>query len=207
MQAARILIVEDEFITLDALRDALTDMGYEISGDAMSADEAIAVLEQRETDLAILDIHLRNSKSGIWIGSQIKARFNIPFIYLTAYGDKGTIAAAAEVEPASYLVKPFSTPDLHAAIELAMHQQISKTAAGKVKVNSEKLTMEDSIFVKDELMFRRLSVADIYFVQSFRNYLEIQTEKGKFIVRSTLQDFADRLPDRSFWSNFLPSGR
>ncbi|MEM9836871.1 MAG: response regulator [Bacteroidota bacterium] len=194
MQSARILIVEDEFITLDALRDALTDMGYHISGDAMTAEEAIAVLEAGATDLAILDIHLRNSKSGIWIGQQIQERFHIPFIYLTAYGDKGTIAAAAEVQPASYLVKPFSTPDLHAAIELAMHQRPKSTTSSK------RLTLEDSIFVKDELMFRRLVIGEILFVQSFRNYLEIQTVQQKFIIRSTLQDFAAQVPATVFVS-------
>lgn len=193
MTPLRILIVEDEFITLDALRDVLTDLGYQISGDAMKADKAISILEEGLTDLAILDIHLRNSQSGIWIGRQIQERFHIPFIYLTAFGDKGTIAAAAEVKPSSYLVKPFVTADLHAAIELAMHQHRPTTSTPK-----KQLRLEDSIFVKDELMFRRLTIRDILFAQSFRNYLEIQTASRKFIVRSTLQDFSTQLPENYF---------
>ena len=60
MKKIRVLIVEDEFITLDTLRDELEEIGYEIAGGAMKAQEALEILEQGDTDIAILDIHLKS---------------------------------------------------------------------------------------------------------------------------------------------------
>ncbi len=208
----RILIVEDEFITMDALRDALTGMGYGISGDAMRADEALKVLDEGQTDLAILDIHIKGARSGIWLAEQIRERYHIPFIFLTAFGDKQTIADAARTQPGSYLVKPFVEQDLHAAIELALHTHTAivpsvvlpepttpKPPTELPVEQPKRLLISDSIFVKDDLIYRRISVSEIQFVQSFRNYIEISTGQGKkYLLRSTLKEFLSQLPPTEF---------
>ncbi len=213
----RILIVEDEFLTLNDLRSALERMGYAISGDAMRADEALAVLEEGQTDLAILDIHIKGARSGIWLAEQIRERYNIPFIFLTAFSDKATIADAARTLPESYLIKPFVREDLFAAIELAVHTFASRNylspssypasqpppapAAAPPEQENErkKLLLTDSIFVKSELVFSRITVADIRYLQSFRNYLELHVASGKkYVLRSTLRDFMDQLPGEVF---------
>ena len=79
----RILIVEDEFVTLDLLRDYLEESGYEVSGDAMSAEEAITILEQGQTDFALLDINIKGYRDGIWLAEQINKKYQIPFIFIT----------------------------------------------------------------------------------------------------------------------------
>lgn len=206
----RILIVEDEFITMDALSDALRGMGYGISGDAMRADEALAILEKGETDLAILDIHIKGARSGIWLAEQIKEKYDIPFIFLTAFGDKATIADAAKTNPGSYLVKPFVEQDLHAAIELAVNTYASRRALAipspatlvsdtAPAAPPRTLLISDSIFVKDDLVFRRVPIAEILFIQSFRNYLELNVGKGRqHVLRSTMKDFMAQLPPDVF---------
>jgi CheY-like chemotaxis protein len=102
----RILIVEDEFITLDLLKDYVIELGYHVSGDAINAEEAISVLEKNETDLVLLDINLTKEKDGIWIAEQINTKYKIPFIFISAYSDAETIKKAAFWHPSAYLVKP-----------------------------------------------------------------------------------------------------
>jgi len=203
----RILIVEDEFITMDALSDALTGMGYAIAGDAMRADEAIAVLDKGQTDLAILDIHIKGARSGIWLAEQIREKYDIPFIFLTAFGDKQTIADASRTNPGSYLVKPFVEQDLHAAIELAVNTYSSRHFLPESSVKTvpilveepNKLLLTDSVFVKDDLIFRRVVVKDIQYIQSYRNYIELNVGQGrKHVLRSTLKDFIAQLPPETF---------
>jgi DNA-binding LytR/AlgR family response regulator len=203
----RILIVEDEFITMDALRDALTGMGYGISGDAMKANDALSILDEGQTDLAILDIHIKGARSGIWLAEQIRERYHIPFIFLTAFGDKQTIADASRTQPGSYLVKPFVEQDLHAAIELALntYASLAPLSASVPSVPSvpetqqSQLLINDSVFVKDDLVYRRISVADLQYIQSFRNYLELNVGQGKkYVLRSTLKDFLAQLPPDVF---------
>lgn len=195
----RILIVEDEFITLNALDSTLKQMGYEISGDAMSAEEALIILEKGTTDLAILDIHLKKGPSGIWLAGEIQKRFKIPFIFLSAFGDKGTIAEAAATKPSGYLVKPFVVKDLHAAIELALYSYAGTKPAVDKEAKATGLLINDSIFVKDQLVYQRIPVRDIEYVQAFRNYLEISACDKKYVLRSSLKNFADRLPQEYFF--------
>lgn len=212
----RILIVEDEFLTLEALRDALEGMGYAISGDAMRADKALAILEEGGTDLAILDIQIKGARSGIWLAEQIRERFEMPFIFLTAFSDKATIVDAARTQPESYLVKPFVKEDLFAAIELAVYSYAARhhlplpssapltssapaTAPPEPIAEIKALLLTDSIFLKDDLVYHRISVADIQFIQSFRNYLELDLGQGeKRVLRSTLKDFVAQLPSDVF---------
>ena len=202
MKKVRVLIVEDEFITLDTLRGELEDLGYEISGDAMKAEEALKILEREDTDVAILDIHLKGSQSGIWLAGQIRQRYNIPFIFLSAFSDRTTIAEAAETQPSSYLVKPFTQADLYTAIELALlkhsqHQEQLELAEGHTGVKKE-LLINHSIFVKDDLTYRKIPLRDICYVEAFKNYLELQLDSGRHIIRSTLKDFLHVLPHAYF---------
>ena len=61
----KILIVEDELIIAEDVRNMLAKMGYEVVGNAMDYDEALAVLETTTPDLILLDINLHGKiKSG-----------------------------------------------------------------------------------------------------------------------------------------------
>lgn len=203
----RVLIVEDEFITLDTLRDELEDIGYEISGDAMKAPEALAILERGDTDIAILDIHLKGSKSGIWLGAQIRDKYHIPFIFLSAFSDRKTIAEAAETKPASYLVKPFTQADLYTAIEIALLTHAKNVEGLQLPESHSRVTGEllikDSIFVKEDMTYKKIPIRDIRYVEAFKNYLELQLSTERHVIRSTLKDFLAVLPE----SNFLQTHR
>ena len=198
----KVMIVEDEFITLDNLRDILEEIGYEISGDAMNADEAIEILEEGETDIAILDINLRDSKSGLWIGQQINEKYKIPFIYLTAYSDQSTVEMAATTEPYSYLVKPFTREDIFVAIEVAMKNFEARKnltqLQNQTSQEKEEAAQEDYIFVKEDSIYVKISLSEIYYIEAFKNYLELQVEDGRYVIRSTLKDFFTKLPKNRF---------
>ncbi len=135
----RILIVEDEFVTLDNLRDSLERCGYTVSGDAMSVQEAVQVLDRRETDLAIVDINLRGVQAGLELGNIIRRDYRLPFLYLSAYSDQATVAAAAATKPSGYLVKPFQLLDLQNAIRLALHQAPAQEASPEPEADAGKI--------------------------------------------------------------------
>src|SRR5687767_9217328 len=126
-EGINILIVEDEFITQKTIKEALNELGYSISGDAMDAEEALNILDKKTTDLAILDIQIQGDKDGIWIAKEIKEKYKIPFIFLTANADKNTVKRASETEPNGYLIKPFDKQDIFAAIETALRNFSAKT--------------------------------------------------------------------------------
>ncbi len=188
-----ILIVEDEFITLDNLQDLAEDLGYAVSGTAMKAEQAIEILDRGNTDIAILDIHLKGEKSGIWVAQRIQKTYKIPFIFLSAYSDKKTVEAAAETNPSAYLVKPFSKPSVYTAIEVAL-----KNFAQKSNENTDNLILNQSVFIKEDRIYKKLHLADIQYIEAFKNYLELQLNEGRHIIRSTLKDFLNELPETYF---------
>lgn len=118
----RVLIVEDEAIVAEDLELAVTNIGYEVVGRAVSADAAVDKALKLNPDLVLMDIVLRGEKNGIDASREIKEKIDIPVIFLTAYSDIELIDRAKSTEPYAYLVKPFQERQLLASIETAIHK-------------------------------------------------------------------------------------
>ncbi|MCG2777425.1 MAG: PAS domain S-box protein [Desulfobacterales bacterium] len=119
---ARILVVEDEVIVAKNLTMVVNDIGYEVVGRAVSADEAIKKALELKPDLVLMDIVLKGKKNGIDASKEIKKKMDIPIIFLTAYSDIDFIEKAKSIEPYAYLVKPFQPRQLLASIEMALYK-------------------------------------------------------------------------------------
>jgi PAS domain S-box-containing protein len=122
VKKARILIVEDEALVAEDLKMALSKIGYDVVGHAVSADEAVKKAVEHEPDLILMDIVLKGERSGIDASYDIKAKNDIPILFLTAYTDISLINKAKSTEPYAYLVKPFQERQLLAAIEMALYK-------------------------------------------------------------------------------------
>ncbi len=120
--SARILIVEDERITAEDLRETLTELGYTVTAAVSNGAEAIAQAEENAPDLALMDIRIQGEVDGTETARVLRERFNIPVIYLTAHADRSTVARAKDAEPLGYITKPFQEAALHASIEIALHK-------------------------------------------------------------------------------------
>ncbi len=119
---ARVLIVEDEAIVALDLQNVLEDLGYTVVGKAASADDSISKAFDLNPDIILMDIMLSGAKDGITAAQEIQKQRNIPIIYLTAYSDPELINNAIKTEPYAYLVKPFQTRQLFAAIEMTLYR-------------------------------------------------------------------------------------
>ena len=122
MAEKRILIVEDEIITAEDIRESLQDMGYMVLGIVSSGEEAIKKVEEDIPDLVLMDIMLRGEMDGIAAAKQIRSVFNIPVVYLTAYSDKIILERAKITEPFGYILKPFDERELQINIEIALYK-------------------------------------------------------------------------------------
>lgn len=126
---ARILIVEDEQITAEDLRDILTELGYDVLNVVSSAAEALAFAEKSPPDLALMDIQIKGPMDGTQAARALRERFNIPVIYLTAHADRATLERAKLAEPLGYITKPFKQGELQASIEMALYKHSGDTKA------------------------------------------------------------------------------
>jgi DNA-binding NtrC family response regulator len=119
----KVLIVEDEFVVANALRLALKQAGYQVTGIAVSAEEADVLLQTYPPDLVLLDIRLEGRRSGIDLARQLRAD-NTAFIYLSAQSGQSILEEAKATEPDGFLVKPFREKDLLVALEIAWYRHL-----------------------------------------------------------------------------------
>jgi len=101
----KILIVEDEWIIADDIRERLESMGYEVVAIVPSGEEAILHVE--DADLILLDIFLSDTMDGIETAEKIHTQSSKPIVFLTAYAEKEIIERAKRAEPFGYIIKPF----------------------------------------------------------------------------------------------------
>jgi len=122
MSKNKILIVEDERITAEDLKNTLENLGYEVTGMASSADSFYKCLQSEMPDLVLMDIYLKGNKDGIELATEIKENYQLPVIYLTAYYDSNILERAKITEPFGYILKPFQEHELHSNIEMALYK-------------------------------------------------------------------------------------
>lgn len=122
MTQARILVVEDESIVALDIQDRLEAMGYEVPITVASGEKAIEQARLLHPDLVLMDIQLQGRMDGVEAADQIRQRFGIPVVYLTANADHPTVQRAKLTEPFGYVIKPFEERELHTTIEVALYK-------------------------------------------------------------------------------------
>jgi len=130
MAHAKILIVEDEKITSEHIKLGLESAGYQVVGMVTSGEEAIKKVEDLPVELVLMDIHLKGEMDGIDAAEEIRERFGIPVIFLTAFSDENTVQRAKITEPSGYIIKepfgfikkPFIEDELHTTIEITLYK-------------------------------------------------------------------------------------
>ena len=91
MNEPRILIVEDDEIVAAVVSRRLTEMGYQPVGQAASGEQAIALAGELRPDLVLMDIRLEGKMDGIGAAQEIRQRFHIPSVFLSANSEEATI--------------------------------------------------------------------------------------------------------------------
>ena len=112
MSKKRILIVEDEALTVLALQQELEELGYEIAGNASTAADALRAAEDNRADLVLMDIQLDGGISGIAAAAALRGHLDIPVVFLTAHASAETVGRAVESGAFGYLLKPYTVPEL-----------------------------------------------------------------------------------------------
>lgn len=123
MNIKRILLVEDEKLAREGVRDFLISRGYLVA-EAVDGEEAVRKFcesGQSEFDLVILDVMLPKM-NGILVLKEIRKRSEVPVLMLTALSDEGTQLASFDNLADDYLCKPFSLLILEKRIEALMRR-------------------------------------------------------------------------------------
>ncbi len=144
---ARILIVEDERIVARDIQATLRRLGYDVPAIASSYETALEKAAELRPQLVLQDINIGGTHDGIETALQLRAQFDIPVIFLTAYSDDETLSRAKTALPYGFLLKPFEERELVAAIEMAFykHDAENRLRAGEARLRRSEAHLSSTL--------------------------------------------------------------
>jgi DNA-binding response OmpR family regulator len=123
----RALIVEDEILIAEELRERLSGLGFNVIAVVDTADLGVAIATRERPDLVLMDIRLRGEKDGVEAASEIRRQVDVPIVYLTAHSDRLTVERAQQTEHDGFILKPFHKVELQSTIEVALERHAIRT--------------------------------------------------------------------------------
>ena len=116
--ATDVLIIEDEPLIADDLREVVEELGHHVIGLTRTHREAVEAIKLRKPGLILADIQLADGSSGLEAVNEILGELSTPVIFITAYPERFLLGEAPE--PAFLIAKPFAVDALKAVISQAL---------------------------------------------------------------------------------------
>lgn len=170
------LLEDDEAIGI-GLTYSLENEGYNVTL-AKSVKEAEKIIDEKEFSLYILDLTLPDG-SGYEVCKRIKAKGDLPVIFLTAYDDEVNVIMGFELGADDYISKPFRVKELMLRIKSVMRRYSNETSDGIIKINNLKInTNEAKVYKNNEEI--------ILTAMEYRLLLILLSNRGKVLSRTAL---------------------
>jgi signal transduction histidine kinase len=118
----RILLVEDEVIVARDIAQQLGELGYLVAGHTARGEQALMLVENLQPTLVLMDIQLAGNLDGIATAQLIRAQFDVPVVFLTAYASPDVLERAKLCGPFGYILKPFNERELCVVLEMALYK-------------------------------------------------------------------------------------
>lgn len=151
MGKTKILIVEDEWVIGNDLKDSLENIGYDVVEVLPSGEEAIQYMQNNKPDIVLMDIILQGDMNGIVAADKIQTCYKVPVIYLTAHSNTDTLDRAKLTNPFGYLVKPIKIREAHIIIEMAIakHESERKLKESEEWFSTTLASIGDAVITTD----------------------------------------------------------
>jgi two-component system, cell cycle sensor histidine kinase and response regulator CckA len=150
-KSCKVLLVEDEGLIALDISNRLIALGHEVVGTAATAEEAFEMASQ--ADIVLMDIRIDGPMDGVEAAAQIREKYHVPVIFLTAHSDRPTLDRAKVTGAFGYLVKPIAHASLGTAIEIALykHKMERKLEEREALLRTTLGSVADAVVVTDHL--------------------------------------------------------
>lgn len=198
------MVIDDESLSRSRIKGLLAEVDYiRIIGEGRNGDEAVALINSYKPDLVLLDVEMPG-KDGFQVVGRIDAT-HLPFIIFVTAHDRFALKAF-DVNAIDFLHKPFDDQRFmraidHAASRIAerdkstLNDQLIQIMDNFRSEQSEKPFM---ITVKERGRDRNVNLYDVLYVAAEGNYLRLQLEGERFLVRNTMQQMIGQLDGDCF---------
>lgn len=184
----KVIIVDDERLARKELQSLLTKFpNVEVLAECDSVQSALVDIEKHKPDLVFLDINMPG-KDGFALLEELNY---IPeIIFVTAYDEYAI--KAFEVNALDYLLKPIQSERLEEAIN-------KFNSSDFIENNSQKLGLNDQVFVKDGERCWFVKLSDVPMFESEGNYVRVFFDNNKPLILKSLNNLANKLDENVFF--------
>lgn len=205
-----ILIVEDEFINAEFLKQVLLQNGFNNIYTVTNADDALNITITTKIDFVFMDINISGAVDGIMCAKIINQKYDIPIVYTTAYADSQTISEASDTNLYGYLIKPFDAKDIEVICKIVLklgcvtvEEKVSDDFINvsencKFDVQSKTFTVDNIVvkLSKNELKLLEILCRNLNQCVAY-NVIKDFVWQDKYIADSTMRDTISRLRRKS----------
>ncbi len=190
------LIIDDEPLAHKIILEYAKDVDFiEVVGQCHLATEALTFLKTQEVDLIFLDINMPKLT-----GLDFLRSFSVqPIVIITSAYQEHALESY-ELDVCDYLLKPFRFDRFLKATNKAfeLFQLKNKPATN---IASSEYTVEDSkqLFIKSDKKLINVNFQEIYYLESYGNYVKVWLEHEYHLTPKTLSSFTDLLPESDFF--------
>ena len=197
MNAKTILLVEDEQSIADALIFSLEQDNYDVNWCALGSD-ALKVIDTQAIDLVVLDIGLPDM-NGFDLCKLIKAKQDLPIIFLTARQEEVDKLIGLEIGGDDYITKPFSLREVSSRIKVILKRYSRSESIGTEGVDASNLKGIENCAINNETLeihyFKHALDLTRYEFLLFKTLIE---SPNRVFSRDVLMQHVWDEPERSF---------
>jgi DNA-binding NtrC family response regulator len=195
MSAARVLLVEDNLLVCEAVREILTEEGYEVTA-ADSAAAAEKAAAEKTFSLALLDMMLPDKNGKDLFAGWRKSCPEMPVVFMTAHGDIPTAVECLKLGAYDFLTKPVERPLLLKTVKNALeHMKMARkveTLSSLAKRESDYSEFGD-IVAGSEAMMKTLDMVKLITKSDFSCLLiGGESGSGKGMLAKTIHKLGGR---------------
>jgi len=191
------LIIDDEPLAHKVVSTYVNDIPFvEIVGQCYLATEALSILQQQEIDLIFLDIQMPKLK-GLDFLRTLSRR---PIVIITSAFEEYALESF-ELDVCDYLLKPFRFDRFLKAVNKAQEIFHFKNSAAPKMGSRETASLQETnqIFIKADKRLIQIDLKDIFYLESYGNYVKIWVNKKHHLTARTLSSFEEQLSDQQFF--------
>lgn len=146
-----VLIVEDELIPAEYLKQILEANGFKVLGIVDNGKEAIQKANKLKPDIILMDVMLQGQMSGCEAAVFIAEQHPCSIIFLSAYLDDEMVEYALKANARGYLTKPYNEAQILATLRLVTQK---KGAKKSLSIDDEPLRLVDNYIYKNGKVFK-----------------------------------------------------
>jgi len=197
----KILVADDEQPSRRKVISFLKELQKNVTIiEAENGKEAIDKIKSEKPDLVLLDIQMPGF-DGFAVIENVGIDIMPPVVFITAY-DQYAINAF-EINAVDYLLKPFDKNRFKKSFDRAIEHIHSKNKLGNdYKLLIEEIKKEkkylDRFMVNIGSKYFFINVNEIIYVSAEEKYIELHTDKGKYLVRETMNNTEESLDPQKF---------